>query len=536
MLKRQIINFGLSKLFLGVRIKREGIFRSTLIGLMLILLFIVITSCQPKQPQSITITKSELRDKIKGAWAAQTIGCTFGAPIEFRYNGTMVQDYQKILWDKNSLKECYEKTPGLYDDVYMDLTFVQVIENNGIDAPADSFANAFANAGYKLWFANQTARNNILNGIKPPESGYWLNNPCADDIDFQIEADFAGIMCPGMVNSASGICNKVGHIMNYGDGWYGGVYVAALYSQAFISDNIEYIVKEALKVIPPESKFARTISDVIKWHKENPDDWKATWFKVHRKWSEDIGSAHGVFEPFNIDAKINAAWVTIGLLYGNGDFTKTYEIATRCGDDADCNPSTAGGILGAIKGYSKIPDFWKQGLNEVEDIDFKYTTISLKDAYKLSYEHALKMIKRNDGIVNEKEVEIKIQQVKSVPLEVAFKEHYPYKKINLETKLKSKKTFNFNGKGFVVTGNAKKLGSQDYIFNVEMYIDGKLIETIKVPTNFTKRRFYLFWQYQMPMKEHEVMLKVLNLSDKAEINLDNVLIYRDKPNKVRYLE
>lgn len=35
--------------------------------------------------------------------------------------------------------------------------------------------------------------------------------------------------------------------MNYGDGWYGGVYVGAMYTLAFVSDDIEYIVTEALK-------------------------------------------------------------------------------------------------------------------------------------------------------------------------------------------------------------------------------------------------------------------------------------------------
>ena len=44
-----------------------------------------------------------LKDKIKGAWVAQTIGVTFGAPVEFKYNSTMIQDYQKLEWDENSL-------------------------------------------------------------------------------------------------------------------------------------------------------------------------------------------------------------------------------------------------------------------------------------------------------------------------------------------------------------------------------------------------------------------------------------------------
>jgi len=175
--------------------------------------------------ETVTMPVDVLKDKIKGAWAAQVIGVTFGTPVEFQYNGTMIQDYQEIPWYDGYMKETYEKEPGAYDDIYMDLTFVQVLEDEGLDAPAQSFADAFAHAEYKLWFANQTARYNVLNGISPPESGHWLNNPCADDIDFQIEADFAGLMCPGMVNSAAEICDTVGHIMNYGDGWYGGVCV-----------------------------------------------------------------------------------------------------------------------------------------------------------------------------------------------------------------------------------------------------------------------------------------------------------------------
>ena len=63
--------------------------------------------------------------------------------------------------------------------------------------------------------------------------GSWKNNPHADCIDYQIESDFAGLMSPGMPNTASEISDKIGHIMNYGDGWYGGVYVGAMYSLAF---------------------------------------------------------------------------------------------------------------------------------------------------------------------------------------------------------------------------------------------------------------------------------------------------------------
>ncbi|RYF60521.1 MAG: ADP-ribosylglycohydrolase family protein, partial [Cytophagaceae bacterium] len=334
----------------------------------------------PKQGStSVTMTKATLQDKIKGGWAGQVIGCTFGGPTEFRFNGTMMNDYQPIPWYDGYIKKTMTENVGLYDDLYMDLTFVDVFEKKGLDAPVSEHANAFANAGYMLWHANQVGRYNILNGMKAPESGHWLNNPHADDIDFQIEADFSGLMSPGMPNTAIQIGDPIGHIMNYGDGWYGGVYVGAMYSLAFVSNDVNYVVRESLKAIPAKSTFYQCIADVIKWHGQFPNDWKRTWLEIQRKWSDEVGCSEGVFAPLNIDAKLNSAYIVLGLLYGQGDYTRTMQISTRAGQDSDCNPSSAGGILGTMLGYSKIPAYWKQGLREAEDIDFKYTTMSLND-------------------------------------------------------------------------------------------------------------------------------------------------------------
>ena len=67
--------------------------------------------------------------------------------------------------------------------------------------------------------------------------------------------------------------------MNYGDGWYGGVFMAAMYSTAFISDDIDFIVSQGLKPIPANTRFYQAVSDVIKWHQQYPDDWKKCWFE-----------------------------------------------------------------------------------------------------------------------------------------------------------------------------------------------------------------------------------------------------------------
>lgn len=257
----------------------------TKLYLKLILVIVILCSCthtSSVEDKFLYMSKVDLEDKIKGGWAGQTIGVTFGGSTEFKYNGTYIQDYQQLSWSDDRIKNTMLSWPDLYDDLYMDLTFVEIFERLGLEAPIDSFAYAFANADYMLWHANQAARYNILNGVLPPLSGHWLNNPHADDIDYQIEADFAGLMSPGMPNAASDISDKIGHIMCYGDGWYGGVYVGAMYSLAFVYNDIYTIVTEALKTIPEQSTFHQCISDVIRWYKEYPEDWHQTWFEIQK--------------------------------------------------------------------------------------------------------------------------------------------------------------------------------------------------------------------------------------------------------------
>jgi hypothetical protein len=489
------------------------------------------TTIQRKSlPAEVTMSRDALMDKIKGGWAGKTIACTYAGPTEFKFNGTMIQDYTPISWPDGIVKQWYTNSSGLYDDIYMNLTFVNVFDRLGLDAPVDSFAMAFATAEYKLWHANQAARYNILQGLMPPASGHWLNNPHADDIDFQIEADFAGLMAPGMPNTSSEISDKIGHIMNYGDGWYGGVYVAAMYTLAFVSDDMEFIVSEALKTIPQESRYYQCMKDVIDWHRQYPDDWKRTWFECEKKWSEDIGCPDGVFAAFNIDAVINSAYILIGLLYGEGDFYKTMDIATRCGQDSDCNAASAAGILGTMIGYNKIPEYWMKNLREVEDMDFAYTSISLNKAYQMSFDQALLVVERNGGRVNNNNVTIFCQQPVPVRYEKSFEGMYPIDKKGINKMIDNADTITFEGTGIVFKGNVRAK-NENYVGLVEMYIDGELVETANLPALFTTRRHELFWKYMLPKGKHRVTFQWLNPEKDTYIHLQEAIIYSDAPIK-----
>lgn len=488
---------------------------------------LLLSSCAEKAPQQITISKDVLMDKIKGGWAGQTIGCSFGGPTEFKWKGTMIQDYVGLQLEPGSLKTMITYSGGLYDDIYKDLTFVEVFDRLGLDAPVDSFAVAFANADYSLWHASQAARYNILHGIMPPESGHWLNNPHADDISYQIQADHTGLMSPAMPNTASEISDKLGHISTYGDGWYGGVYVGAMYSLAFVYDDIETVVTEALKTIPEQSRFYRCMADVIAWHKKYPNDWKQCWFECEKAYSEDIGCPVGALAAYDIDAVINSAYILIGLLYGEGDFTKTMDISTRCGQDSDCNPGSAAGILGTIIGYSGIPAEYIENLQEAEDIIFSYTSSSLNRTYSMSFNHALANIEKNGGQVLDNEVVIKCQAPEPVAYEESFPGMMPVKRGNVNKFVKDELSFSFDGNAYVQMGSINT-DDNSYCAQLEVSVDGKVLKTMDLPKDFVKRLQEMFWVYGLESGHHDVTLRWLNPRDDVKLHIAEYVVYDDK--------
>ncbi|NEW85203.1 MAG: ADP-ribosylglycohydrolase family protein [Mariniphaga sp.] len=474
------------------------------------------------------ISKTELQNKIKGGWAAQTIGCSYGGETEFGWKGKMIPDNYAIPWNDSIMYRLFTTKGGLYDDVYMDLIFVDMFEKHGFDVSAKELGNAFAHADFLLWHANQLARYNILRGINPPESGNWMNNPHADCIDYQIESDFAGLMSPGMPETSCRISDKVGHIMNSGDGYYGGVFVGVLYSLAFTNNDIHYIIKEALKAIPEKSSFHRCINDVVDFYEKNPSDWKAAWKMLDEKWDNDMACSEGLYDDFNIDAKLNSAYCMIGLLYGNGDFGKTMEFATRCGQDSDCNPATAAGILGVILGYDAIPDKFLKPCKLVENKNFDGVDMSLNKVYQIGYKHALAMIKQNGGTVEKDVVVIKVQPVKTVPYEQNFEGMRLAGKIAGQ-KITSGYTFDFEGNGFLIMGNGETANEKlrnDFVVQFELSVDNNAPEIMAFPLNYKfKLHRELAWKYLLPEGKHQVKLEWKNPNKEVTIDCRGTAIY-----------
>jgi len=307
------------------------------------------------------ITVDEYVDKMKAGWIGQMAGVGWGGPTEFRYKGAIIPEDDMPQWKPGLINQFQQ------DDIYVEMTFLRTLEVHGFDVSIRQAGIDFANSGYRLWHANRAGRDNLRTGIAPPDSGHPKFNAHADDIDYQIEADYAGLIAPGMPNVAIQLGEKFGRLMNYGDGLYGGQFVAGMYAEAFFEDDIIKIIEAGLRCIPEESQYYGCIRDVLAWYEEHPDDWTKTWQLINEKYHLNEAfrrfSCSGANDPFNIDAKINGAYIVMGLLYGQGDLDKTIVISTRCGQDSDCNPSNAAGILFTTIGFKNLPEKFKIALD-----------------------------------------------------------------------------------------------------------------------------------------------------------------------------
>lgn len=384
-----------------------------IIVLPILWILVSLLSCSDEKESIATISKSELNDKIKGAWAGKMIGVMKGIGMEFKAAGVTYED--SITWYPEMIERAL-----LEDDLYGQLTFMSTMEKNqGLQTPVSKLAEDFANAEFNLCHANLQARKNFFDGIMPPLSGAPAYNMHANDIDFQIESDFIGFIHPGLPQSAAIMADSVGRIMAYGDGLYGGMYVSAMQALAFFEKDAKVVVRKALQAIPRESQYAKAIQTVIDGYNQDSVNWRRTWQMVQDKWGESDLCVP--YHPFNIDATINGAYIAMGLLYGENDMEKTIDIAIRCGQDTDCNAANAAAVLGIIQGYEAIDEKLTSHIPIIADKAFLYTDISFNKAVSLTQSFAEDNILANGGKLQDDLYHVKLQTIQFAgQLEQAF--------------------------------------------------------------------------------------------------------------------
>lgn len=289
---------------------------------------------------SFQINRAVLQDKIRGGLLGQIIGNLNGLPHEFKYIAEpgRVENYVPSLPD------------GARTDDDTDLEWVYVTEmsrSGEIYLPPSQIVQLWKrHINQGIWCANRCARDLMELGVEPPLTGNQLLNPWAEfNISGQFVCESFGLVSPAMPQTAARIGLHYTRVTIDGEPAQSTRLFTAMIATAFRENNIDRILDAGVASVDPESEIAAIVQHTRRLCRDNPNDWRETRKGIQERWQKDGGS----FRDQN-GYELNTACTIAALVYGDGDFVKTLELAFNLGWDCDNNAATAATILGVMRG------------------------------------------------------------------------------------------------------------------------------------------------------------------------------------------
>ena len=312
--------------------------------------------------------KVEYLEKIYAGWLAKIIGIRLGAPIE----GWTYQKIKNIYGELDYYPIDYKEFAA-DDDSNGPLFFLRALEDSqtGFDITAQDIGDALLNYasfehGFFWWggygvSTEHTAYLNLRAGIGAPRSGSIKQNgyTVAEQIGGQIFIDSWGLVTPGNPDLAAKYAGMAASVTHDGNAIYGGIFIAACISYAFVEQNIKAIIEKGLSYIPCDCEYTRVVRAVIAYYDAHPGShWRDCFQYIFEHFGYDKypGACHII--P-------NSAVMILSLLYGEGDFSDTLNICNMCGWDTDCNVGNIATIMGVRCGLDAI-DYhkWRRPIND----------------------------------------------------------------------------------------------------------------------------------------------------------------------------
>lgn len=321
---------------------------------------------------AFTADAAALRNKVYGAWLGRAYGCYHGKPVEglrrmpgdtfilesflkktgqWPIQGYFSLDYPEDMLKSYNLGVKWKAGPPHMpedDDTNYTTVGLALMEQKGADFTPEDMA--------RFWMSNlpilhtctaeRVAYRNFCMNVDPPASGSY-RNPYREWIGAQIRADFFGYAAPGNPEKAAEYAWRDACISHIKNGIYGEMWVAAMLAAAYVTSDIETIIRAGLAQIPANCRLTKAIEQVFQWKAEGKSFEEAT-IAIHELWNEH--SAHHWCHTIS-----NAQICAIGLLWGEGDYGLSITRAVLPGLDTDCNGATVGSIMGMVLGGAALP-------------------------------------------------------------------------------------------------------------------------------------------------------------------------------------
>ncbi|MFJ9824022.1 ADP-ribosylglycohydrolase family protein [Streptomyces sp. NPDC101160] len=320
---------------------------------------------------------SELADRILGGWTGRIAGNMLGKPVESGEHWTRERiDAYLRLTGALPLTDYLPAPPAAGadgfelrpewpqcvrgrihgscrdDDIDYTILGLHLLETRGFSFTTEQVGEQWLlRLPYLQTFtAERVAYRNLANGLKPPLTATF-DNPYQEWIGALIRADVYGWTSPGDPRRAASLARRDAVLSHTGNGVYGAMWAAALVAAAFTAPDARTAVAAALERIPASCRLARTVRHTMALHEAGVE-----WSEALAELAKETGALGW------IHTIPNAAVLTAGLLYGEGDFTRTIALTVRGGLDTDSNGATAGSVAGVLCGAAAIPAQWSEPL------------------------------------------------------------------------------------------------------------------------------------------------------------------------------
>jgi hypothetical protein len=234
------------------------------------------------------------------------------------------------------------------DDYYYEMVAIRAFEKYGIDLTVEQLGQQWLENNAGSWGSSEQALILLKRGVKAPDTGHPRYNKLWWTIGPQFSSDVYGALTPGMPNAAAALARNLGHINGYAEGTDGAVFVAGMVSLGFIEKDTHSIVRKAASLIHPDSPYRQCLDMVISMA-ESGRTAEEIFRTVDRRW--------GIEYPATNNAVVNGGIVATSVWFGDGDFSKTLQLAVHAADfaDTDCNAANSESVVAAMHGMKALP-------------------------------------------------------------------------------------------------------------------------------------------------------------------------------------
>ena len=338
----------------------------------------------PRDDATFNGERGDLHDKLAGAWLGRAAGCCLGKPLELGLDRRQVQEICEALgswplhdylnpWPEGRFPAPTGKitagrhrscTRGLIDhcpnddDINYPLASLTCLEQHGLDwSPTKLFRLIADITPYgSLWSSGKNGARAAIMEMRHP-AGQLFGNPTRQSLGAMIRCDTWALVSPGNVPQAADFALRDALFTQTRNGIYAGVFWTVAIAEALSSDSPSAALEKALAFVPPMSRFAEMVAQCRGAHATS--EWATAVDELYANHSEHFPES----AQFN-HALVNSGLVILGLLYGEGDFTRTIGLTVSGGRDTDCTGATAGSMMGAAYGLKRIPDRWYRCFND----------------------------------------------------------------------------------------------------------------------------------------------------------------------------